>query len=73
MKTQTIVAMLLIAGGLAALAYQGIHYTTREKAIDVGPLQVTTERTHTILLPPLLGIGVLIGGIVLLVTNSKKT
>ena len=72
MKPLTIFAILLIASGLISLAYQGIHYTTQEKAIVIGPLQVTTEESHTIPLPPLVGIIVVIGGIVLLVTNSKK-
>jgi uncharacterized membrane protein YidH (DUF202 family) len=72
MKPLTLLAILLIASGLISLAYQGIHYTTQEKAITIGPLQVTTEESHTIPLPPLVGVIAVIGGIVLLVTNSKK-
>jgi hypothetical protein len=72
MKPQIIAAILLIAGGLAALAYQGIDYTTQNKVVDIGPLQVTAEHSHTIPLPPLVGIIVLIGGIVLLVTSFRK-
>jgi uncharacterized membrane protein YidH (DUF202 family) len=73
MKPLTLLAILLIASGLITLAYQGIHYTTREKAIVIGPLQVSTEERHTIPLPPMVGILVVIGGIVLLVTSSKKS
>ena len=72
MKPLTILAILLIASGLISLAYQGIHYTTQEKAIVIGPLQVTTEESHTIPLPPLVGIIVVVGGIILLVASSKK-
>lgn len=71
MKTMTIVAILLIGLGLVAFAYQGITYTTRETAIDLGPLQVTAEKTRTIPLPPVLGALALVGGIVLLVMNKK--
>jgi uncharacterized membrane protein YidH (DUF202 family) len=73
MKTKTIIAIVLIALGIVSLAYQGIRYTTREKAVDLGPLQVTTERTHTIPLPPIVGALALVGGIVLLVTGGKGT
>lgn len=72
MKPLTILALLLIASGLISLAYQGIHYTTQEKSIVIGPLQVTTEESHTIPLPPLVGIIAVIGGVVLLVSSSKK-
>ncbi len=72
MKPLQIVGIALIALGIVAFAYQGITYTTKEKAIDLGPIQVTTEKTNTIPLPPLLGGIVLIGGIVLLVVGRKS-
>ncbi|CAN5824422.1 hypothetical protein BH11VER1_BH11VER1_24230 [soil metagenome] len=72
MKPQVIVAILLIVLGIIAFAYQGITYTTKEKAIDLGPLQITAEKTHTIPLPPIVGGIALVGGIVLLVTAGKR-
>lgn len=72
MKPQIIVAILLIVVGIITFAYQGITYTTKEKAIDLGPIQVTAEKTHTIPLPPIVGAIALVGGIVLLVTSAKK-
>jgi NO-binding membrane sensor protein with MHYT domain len=62
-------ALILIGLGIAALAYQGVSYTTREKVIDFGPLQVTSEKTHT--LPPITGAIALGGGIVLLIFAGK--
>ena len=72
MNARTLVAVILIAVGIVAFAYQGITYTTREKAVDLGPVHVTTEKTRTLPLPPIVGAITLIGGIVLLVTGSKK-
>lgn len=72
MKPKTIVAILLITLGIVAFAYQGITYKTGETAIDLGPLQVTTEKTRTIPLPPILGAIALIGGIMLLVVKTKR-
>ncbi len=72
MKPQIIVAILLIIVGIVAFAYQGITYTTKEKAIDLGPIQVTAEKTHTIPLPPIVGGIALVGGIVLLVSAGKR-
>jgi hypothetical protein len=56
MKPIVMVGVICIVLGLAALAYQGITYTTREKVVDVGPVQVTAEKEHAIWLPPLLGV-----------------
>ena len=72
MKPKIMIAIILIVLGIAAFAYQGITYTTREKVVDVGPIQMTTEKTKTIPLPPILGGIALVGGIVLLVVGSRK-
>jgi uncharacterized membrane protein YidH (DUF202 family) len=72
MKTNTLLAIILIAVGIVAFAYQGITYTTREKAIDLGPVHVTTEKTRTIPLPPIVGAIALVGGIALLIMGTKK-
>lgn len=73
MKYSTIIAIILIVLGAAALGYQGITYTTREKVIDLGPLTMTTEQTKTFPLPPVVGAVALVSGIVLLVLGRRQT
>ncbi len=73
MRPKMIIAIMLIALGIAAFAYQGITYTTREKVIEIGPLQMTAEKTKTLPLPPIVGAIALVGGIVLLVVGSRKS
>jgi uncharacterized membrane protein YidH (DUF202 family) len=70
MKT---VAVLLIVVGLLALGYGGFSYTKREKIIDLGPIQASTETKKTVPLPPLFGGLALAGGVVLLIAGSKKS
>ena len=72
MNTRTLLAIILIAVGIVAFAYQGITFTTREKSVDLGPIHVMTDKTRTIPLPPIVGAIALVGGIVLLVTGSKR-
>ena len=72
MKPTIIIAIILIALGIAALAYQGITYTTIEKVVDFGPIKVTAEKTKTIPLTPIVGAIVIVGGIALLVMGMKK-
>jgi uncharacterized membrane protein YidH (DUF202 family) len=73
MKPAGIIGIILIAIGIIALAYGGFSYTTREKVIDAGPLQVSADRHKTIPLPPLLGGICLVGGIVLVLAGNKKS
>jgi hypothetical protein len=72
MKPATILGMALILLGLVAFAYQGITYTTREKVIDLGPLQATVDTKKTLPLPPLVGGLALAGGIVLLLIGARR-
>jgi len=71
MKAPTMVGILLIVLAVIAFSYQGITYTKREKVLDIGPIQATTEKKETIPLPPILGAVALIGGVALVVVGSK--
>ncbi len=73
MKTNTVLAIMLIAIGILALTYQSITYTTKEQVIDLGFLQMTAEKQKTFPLLPIVGIVTLVGGIVLLVRSRKNS
>lgn len=72
MNTATIFGIALIMLGVVAFAYQGITYMTREKVIDVGPLQAMVDKKETIPLSPLVGGLALGGGIALLIVGNRK-
>jgi hypothetical protein len=55
----------LIILGVLALAYGGFTYTTREKVLDIGPLQATTLTHKTVPIAPIVGAAALLGGLVL--------
>jgi hypothetical protein len=64
--------IILIALGLAGLAWGGFTYTTREKLVDIGPIHATREQTHDIPLPPIVGGMAFVGGVVLLLAGKKE-
>ena len=68
-----IAGIVLIVVGLISLAYGGITYTSREKVLDIGPIEATAERNKTVPLPPLFGGAALVAGVALLVLGSKKS
>lgn len=68
-----LVGIALIVLGIVAFAYKGISYTSREKVVDIGPIQATADTQKTIPLSPLLGGLALVGGVVLVVVGAKKS
>ncbi len=70
MKPAMIIGIVLIVFGVMALAYQGITYTSREKIIDIGPIQATQKTEKTIPLSPILGGVALAGGIALVIIGG---
>jgi uncharacterized membrane protein YidH (DUF202 family) len=66
-----LIGILLIVFGVAALAVGGFSYTKREKVLDIGPLQATTEERKTIPLSPIVGLAAVAGGIALVVVGRK--
>ena len=67
-----IIGVILIVIGVIALVFGGITYTRREKVLDIGPLQASTERQKTIPLSPVLGGLALVGGVALMIAGSRR-
>jgi len=72
MRPVGIIGLVLIVLGLAALAYQGVTYTSRERVLDIGPIHATAEREKTVPLPPVLGIVAVAAGVVLVIAGVRK-
>ncbi|HEX3702258.1 MAG TPA: hypothetical protein VHU82_02945 [Vicinamibacterales bacterium] len=66
-----LIGVILIVFGLVALAVGSINYTRRDKVLDIGPVTAVTEKHESIPLSPVVGIGALVAGVVLVVAGSK--
>ena len=71
-ETSSLYRVVLIVLSILSFAYQGITYTTREKVLDIGPIEATAEKQKTIPLPPVFGAIALIGGVALVVIGNKS-
>ncbi|HET6264524.1 MAG TPA: hypothetical protein VFD95_06695 [Usitatibacter sp.] len=67
-----IVAILLIAGGVAALAYGGFSYTKETHKAEIGPLKLQVKEKEQVNIPQWAGIGAIVAGVVLLVVGKGK-
>lgn len=72
MKPPIIIGIVLILLGIVALSYNRITYTTREKIVDIGPLEATAEKEKSIPLPPVLGGLALVAGVGLVAVGYKR-
>jgi uncharacterized membrane protein YidH (DUF202 family) len=66
-----LIGIALIVAGILALAMGEFRYTTREKVLDIGPIEATTEKHKSIPLSPIVGIAALVGGIAVLAAGSR--
>jgi hypothetical protein len=71
MKPTAVLAVVLIIIGVIAIAYGGFNFTTKEKVAEVGPLKLEKDKTHSVPLPPVLGVLALVGGVALLVVSRR--
>ena len=72
MNRTAIIGVVLILLGVAALAYQGFTYTSRETVVDIGPVHATADQQKTVPIPPVLGLAAVAGGVALLVVGMRK-
>lgn len=71
MKSKTIGTILIIVG-IFMLLYNSFNFTTTEKVLDLGPIEINKEVNHPIVWSPILGIVFVVGGVVLVVIFNKK-
>ncbi len=72
MRATTLIGILLIALGVVALVYKGISYTSRERVVDLGPIQATADTKKTIPMSPVVGAVALVSGVVLIIAGGRS-
>lgn len=72
MRTPTIIGLVLIVLGVAALVVPAISYTTEEQVLQVGPIEATAETQKTIGIPTYAGIALLVVGGIMIVAGQRR-
>ena len=67
-----IAGIILIVIGVLALIYQGFTYTKTEKDVQLGPLQIQHDETHTVPIPPVVGGICIVGGVLALLVGGRR-
>ncbi len=66
------IGIVLIIIGLIMIIYTGFNYVTKEKVVDIGPLEISAEKNHPVQWSPIVGVVLLVGGIVVVVTGKSR-
>jgi multidrug transporter EmrE-like cation transporter len=72
MSPLKIVAIVLIVGGVAALATGGFSFTKETHKAEIGPLKLSVQEKEQVNVPLWAGIGAIVAGVVMLVVGGKK-
>lgn len=67
-----VLAVVLIALGVAGLAYGGFTYTKDTHETQIGPIELTVKDQRTVNVPIWAGIGAIVVGVGLLLAPPKK-
>ncbi|NDP26676.1 MAG: hypothetical protein GZ087_04515 [Flavobacterium sp.] len=66
------IGIALVVIGILMTIYTGFNYVTTEKVVDIGPININTQKNHPVQWTPILGIVILVAGGILLVKGSNK-
>lgn len=72
MRSLTLIGVLLVVLGLAAFIFDRVSFTERNTALEVGPLEVTTETERTVTIPTLAAGAAVIAGVVMVVMGTRR-
>jgi uncharacterized membrane protein YidH (DUF202 family) len=72
MRGTFLIAVLLVAGGIAGLAVPFFTYTQTERVVDVGPIQIDADKTKSVNIPQIAAIAALVAGLALLFVGRRE-
>lgn len=72
MNAVKVVAIVLIVGGVLALAYGGFSYTKDTTQVKLGPIELSVKEKQTVNVPVWAGIGAIVIGGALLLFGGRK-
>ena len=72
MGAEKVLAIVLIAGGVAGLAYGGFTYTKDSSTTKLGPIELTVKDERKVNVPVWAGVAAVVAGVGILVIPRKS-
>jgi hypothetical protein len=71
-KVMRNLGIVLILAGIVLMWVTGFNFITREKVVEVGPIDITSKKDNPVNWSPILGGIILVSGIAIVVVGNKK-
>lgn len=72
MKPLAILGVVLMLAGIGGLVFKTFHWTETEKVVDLGPIQVNSEKDHSVWIPTVASIAAVVAGLSLVVVGRRS-
>jgi uncharacterized membrane protein YidH (DUF202 family) len=72
MRALSVIGILLVLLGIAALMVGGVTFFTTERAVSAGPLQIDVQKPHTIIFNPLVGVVAAVAGVAMILADRRR-
>ena len=72
MNKSLLSGIIITVIGVCLLIYQGFRFTTQEKVIDIGPVEVNAQRTRELPIPPIVGWIVTVAGVAVFINGMRS-
>ncbi|MEE1885782.1 hypothetical protein [Pedobacter flavus] len=66
------VGIILMILGLVMLVWTGFTYTKKEKIVDAGPIEITSDKKESVNWPPFAGGIALVAGVLVFIASKKN-
>jgi drug/metabolite transporter (DMT)-like permease len=63
--------IVLASIGLIMMIYTGFNFVTKERVVNLGPIEINKTTNHPVQWSPIVGVVLLAGGIVIFATGKK--
>jgi hypothetical protein len=68
----TKIGIIIMVIGLVMTLYTGFNYVTREKVLDIGGIEISADKNHSVSWDSFIGVGILVIGGVIFLAGKKS-
>jgi divalent metal cation (Fe/Co/Zn/Cd) transporter len=66
------IGIIVLIIGVIVTFSTGFSFFTREKVVDIGSVQISADKKHTVSWPPILGLVIVVAGAGIIFFGSRK-